>query len=81
MMGDAHLQLKQNDGAADYMQEAFDLGYRNPDLILALAQDLGSNLDYKPLVLKRHHTPHRADDFRRGRQPGVALRGDGHARE
>ena len=36
IMGDAYLQLKENAGAADYMQEAFDLGYRNPDLNLAL---------------------------------------------
>ena len=38
ILGETYLHLKQPTDAANYMQEAFDLGYRSPELLLALAR-------------------------------------------
>ncbi|CAA0095604.1 Beta-barrel assembly-enhancing protease [Halioglobus japonicus] len=37
-LGETYLQMGQKADALNYMQEAFDLNYRSPDLVLALAR-------------------------------------------
>jgi putative PEP-CTERM system TPR-repeat lipoprotein len=50
IMGDTYLQMNQNADATDYMQEAYDLGYRNPDMVLALARSKLLVRDYKGVL-------------------------------
>lgn len=50
IMGDTYLQLKQDADATEYMQKAFDLGYRSPDLNLALARSKLRVRDYQGVL-------------------------------
>jgi putative PEP-CTERM system TPR-repeat lipoprotein len=50
IMGDTYLQLKQEADATEYMQKAFDLGYRSPDLNLALARSKLQVRDYQGVL-------------------------------
>ena len=50
IMGDAYLKLKQDADATEYMQKAFDLGYRSPDLNLALARSKLRVRDYQGVL-------------------------------
>ncbi|MCB1704563.1 MAG: PEP-CTERM system TPR-repeat protein PrsT [Halioglobus sp.] len=50
IMGDTYLQMNQTADATDYMQEAYDLGYRNPDMVLALARSKLLVRDYKGVL-------------------------------
>jgi putative PEP-CTERM system TPR-repeat lipoprotein len=50
IMGDTYLRLKQDTDATEYMQKAFDLGYRSPDLNLALARSKLQVRDYQGVL-------------------------------
>jgi putative PEP-CTERM system TPR-repeat lipoprotein len=50
IMGDTYLRLKQDADATEYMQKAFDLGYRSPDLNLALARSKLQVRDYQGVL-------------------------------
>jgi putative PEP-CTERM system TPR-repeat lipoprotein len=50
IMGDTYLRLNQDADATEYMQKAFDLGYRSPDLNLALARSKLQVRDYQGVL-------------------------------
>jgi putative PEP-CTERM system TPR-repeat lipoprotein len=50
ILGETYLKLKQHADATNSMQEAFDLGYRSPDLVLALARSKLRVRNYKDVL-------------------------------
>ena len=50
ILGETYLKLNQHADAANSMQEAFDLGYRNPDLVLSLARSKLRARNYRDVL-------------------------------
>ncbi len=50
ILGETYLQMGQKADALNYMQEAFDLNYRSPDLVLALARSKLLSRNYKGVL-------------------------------